>query len=291
MTPEPGSFVNEDQLIGIWPEDWTTLGSLKRRPKPHPETPARARHVWNKTWEATRLLVISKESITSKNWNKHSQNRCTGPCFCFIEDGLLPIRQNHAHHNLNRVLASVETFCGSGPKEPTMAAFMFCVWYPQVVCLMCSYTTGNLSFWLFNILFESWRNKMKQTYLKLPLLRYNYIIPLWLFVIFLCAECKKPRVFHDSPSSRRFVETRLRQRLLRHRHRGGAGHFAQPAMGHGSGLWGAPFRTPPRTPKLGSECLFFLGGNSWLKFLFFCLLERLVKWNGGDEIDAGMLII
>ena len=36
---------------------------------------------------------------------------------------------------------------------------------------------------------------------------------------------------------------------------------------------------------------FFLGGNSWLKFLFFCLLERLVKWNGGDEIDAGMLII
>jgi hypothetical protein len=99
--------------------------------------PARARHVWNKTWEATHLVVISKESITSKNWNKHSQNRCTGPCFCFIEDGLLPIRQIHAHHNLNRVLASVETFCGSGPKEPTMAAFMFCVWYPPVVCLMC----------------------------------------------------------------------------------------------------------------------------------------------------------
>ena len=29
VTPEPGSFVNEDQLIGIWPEDWIT-----------PETPA-----------------------------------------------------------------------------------------------------------------------------------------------------------------------------------------------------------------------------------------------------------
>jgi hypothetical protein len=126
-----------------------------------------------------------------------------------------------------------------------------------------SYTTGNLSFWLFNILFESWRNKMKQTYLKLPLLRYNYIILLWMFVNFLCAECKETvfSMTHPAAPEQRAATPRLRQLLLRHRHRGGAGHFAQPAMGHGSGLWGAPFRTPPRTPKLGSECLFFFWGE------------------------------
>lgn len=99
-----------------------------------------------------------------------------------------------------------------------------------------------------------------------------------MFVNFLCAECKETvfSMTHPAAPEQRAATPRLRQRLLRHRHRGGAGHFAQPAMGHGSGLWGAPFRTPPRTPKLGSECLFFFGGKFMAKV---CLLERLeVKW-------------
>lgn len=76
--------------------------------------PARARHVWNKTWEATHLVVISKESITSKNWNKHSQNRCTGPCFCFIEDGLFHWRWFAAHSSNSRTPQSQPSPCKCG---------------------------------------------------------------------------------------------------------------------------------------------------------------------------------